>query len=74
MSIKPGIYQHYKGLQYEVLTTATHSESGEVVVVYRCLYGDYDYWVRPLAMFVEQVELDGYAVDRFTYIGPSSEE
>ena len=62
---KPGRYRHYKGKDYEVLGVARHSETGERLVVYRCLYGDFGLWVRPLAMFVETVEVDGRRVPRF---------
>ncbi len=54
-----GIYQHYKGNLYQVLHTAQHSETQEALVVYRCLYGDYGVWVRPLAMFNEMVTRQG---------------
>ena len=57
-----GIYQHYKGKLYQVFNVATHSETEEKLVVYQCLYGDYSMWVRPLNMFLEQVELEDGAV------------
>lgn len=66
--LKPGRYRHYKGKDYEVLGVARHSETEEPMVVYRTLYGDFGLWVRPLAMFVEQVELDGRHLPRFTFI------
>lgn len=68
--IKPGRYRHYKGKDYEVLDVATHSETGEQLVVYRCLYGDYSWWVRPLSMFTESVEVAGESLPRFAYLGP----
>ena len=64
----PGRYRHYKGQDYEVLGTARHSETEEPLVVYRTLYGDCSLWVRPLAMFVETVEVEGRAVPRFARI------
>ena len=67
--IKPGRYRHYKGNYYEVITVARHSETEELMVVYRCLYGDFSCWVRPLAMFLEQVTVDGVAVPRFAWCG-----
>ncbi len=67
-TIPQGIYRHYKGNLYQVLHTAKHSETEEVLVVYRCLYGEYDVWVRPLDMFVETVEVDGKQVDRFELV------
>lgn len=63
--VRPGRYRHYKGREYEVLGLARHSETEEALVVYRCLYGDYSLWVRPLAMFVEEVEVDGAMRPRF---------
>ena len=67
-SIPQGIYCHYKGNLYEVLHTAKHSETEETLVVYRCLYGEYDVWVRPLAMFTEIVNIDSKKVPRFELI------
>ena len=61
----PGLYRHYKGGEYRVIGTARHSETGELLVVYRCLYDDDSLWVRPLAMFMESVTVDGAEVPRF---------
>jgi len=66
MEIKPGRCRHFKGKEYQVLDTATHSETGEELVVYRALYGEGGLWVRPAAMWTEQVERDGYSGPRFT--------
>lgn len=66
--ILPGRYRHYKGKDYEVIGTARHSETEEWLVVYRCLYGDYSLWVRPLDMFNESVTVAGEEVPRFTRI------
>jgi hypothetical protein len=63
--VKPGIYEHYKGNRYEVITVAKHSETLEKMVVYRALYADFSYWVRPLTMFIEDVIVDGKTVPRF---------
>ena len=68
MSVSKGIYKHYTGNLYEVVDVAKHSETEEEHVVYRTLYGDYSLWVRPLAMFIETVELDGQPVARFEYV------
>ena len=65
MTIPLGTYCHYKGNRYEVLGVARHSETEEEMVVYRCLYGDHSLWVRPLAMFMESVQVDGRTVPRF---------
>ena len=67
--IKVGRYRHFKGGEYEVCGTATHSETGEQLVVYRALYGERGLWVRPVAMFLETVERDGQVRQRFEYIG-----
>jgi hypothetical protein len=61
----PGIYQHYKGGLYEVLDTVRHSESLEPMTLYRALYGDGGLWVRPAAMFLERVDVDGVQKLRF---------
>ena len=68
-SIPTGRYRHYKGLDYEVIGVARHSETEEELVVYRTLYGDFSLWVRPLAMFTEEIEIDGRRVKRFAYVG-----
>lgn len=64
-TLPPGRYRHYKGKFYEVLGVARHSESDELLVVYRPLYGDMALWVRPLAMFTEQVTVGGVSQPRF---------
>ena len=66
----PGRYRHYKGNEYEVLGVARHSETDDRVVVYRPLSNDSGLWVRPLAMFVEDVVVNGKRVPRFAYVGP----
>ena len=58
-------YKHFKGNEYLVLHIAKHSETMEDLVVYKALYGEYGIWVRPLSMFLEQVEVDGKLVNRF---------
>ncbi len=68
MKLQAGIYKHYKGNLYEVLTTAQHSETEEWMVVYKALYGEEGMWVRPYEMFVERVEVEGVMVSRFQYI------
>lgn len=68
MQLKPGLYRHYKGKDYFVFQVAHHSESREPLVVYRCLYGDYSWWVRPLSMFTETVELAGETIARFRFV------
>jgi hypothetical protein len=63
-----GLYRHYKGGQYEVIDTARHSETREPMTVYRALYGANGLWVRPAAMFNEQVLIDGVMQPRFVKI------
>jgi len=63
--IELGHYRHFKGNEYEVIGVAKHSESLEPMVVYRALYGEHGLWVRPLSMWNEQVERDGYSGPRF---------
>ena len=71
-TIKSGLYQHYKGHQYEVIDTVIHSESEETMVLYRPLYGEKALWVRPKTMFIESVNVDGLCVPRFEYVGESN--
>lgn len=74
MEIKPGIYRHYKnGKDYEVVGIATHTETGESLVVYRGLYTDpelglHPLFVRPKKMFLEKVEVNGIRIPRFQLI------
>ncbi len=67
--VKLGKYRHFKGNEYEVLGVAKHSETLEEMVIYRALYGEKEIWVRPVAMWNEQISRDGKTFPRFTYIG-----
>lgn len=67
--IKTGRYRHFKGNEYEVLFVAKHSETLEEMVVYRALYGEGGVWVRPAAMWEEEIEREGKRFKRFEYIG-----
>jgi len=66
----PGIYRHYKGNLYEVVDTVRHSETLEPMTLYRALYGERGLWVRPAAMFAEQVEIGGVRMARFAKVTP----
>jgi hypothetical protein len=70
--MKLGKYQHYKTKNYyRVIGVATHSETLEELVVYKCLYKNArsQLWVRPLTMFIEQVTVNGKKIPRFTFVG-----
>jgi len=60
-----GRYRHYKGGEYEVVGVARHSETLEPLVLYRPLYNASGLWVRPYAMFFEDIEVDGRRQPRF---------
>lgn len=66
--IRTGRYRHYKGNEYEVIGVAKHSETEETFVVYRALYGERGLWVRPLAMFLETVMVEGSPRPRFQHL------
>jgi hypothetical protein len=71
--LKPGKYKHYKGGEYEVISLARHSETMEVMAIYKPLYpleeGELKTWVRPVEMFYDEIELQGETVLRFTFMG-----
>lgn len=67
--VSPGRYRHYKGNFYQVLDTVRHSESLESLTLYRALYGEHGLWVRPSAMFLEQVTVEGQRLQRFERVG-----
>lgn len=66
--LKLGIYEHFKGNQYKVLGAARDSETLEEMVMYKALYGDGEFWVRPLHMFLETVERDDEEIPRFKFL------
>ena len=67
--IRLGKYRHFKGNEYEVTAIAKHSETEEIFVVYKALYGDCSVWIRPASMWNETVIKDGITYKRFTYTG-----
>lgn len=76
---KPGErYRHFKGKEYQIVGVATHTETEEPMVVYQALYGSYGLFVRPLAMFLEQVDAEKYpeyaGQPRFAKIAPEEDE
>ena len=64
-NLPTGRYRHYKQLDYEVLGVVRHSETLEPLVLYKALYGEQGLWVRPFAMFIEEVVVDGVRRPRF---------
>ena len=72
--MKSGLYQHYKGQEYEVLGVCRHSETLEEMIVYRALYSDYGLWVRPKALFEEVILYKGKKTPRFQFIRPLNSE
>ncbi len=68
---KLGLYRHYKGGEYRVIGVAKHSETLEDLVIYEALYNNdvSKLWARPLAMFMDEVEINGKKVPRFEWIG-----
>ena len=66
--VPTGRYRHYKGKEYTVLGVARHSETEEEFVVYRQEYGERSLWIRPKAMFLEQVVVNGESIPRFAQV------
>ena len=66
---RPGLYRHYKGNEYRVLSIARHSETLEPLVIYQALYGERGWWVRPALMFTETITVGDRRVPRFAFVG-----
>lgn len=64
----PKYYRHFKGGKYKALMEGKDSETQEPVVIYQALYGEQGIWVRPKAMFYEDVEREDYSGPRFVEI------
>lgn len=73
--LKMGKHRHYSGKIYDVIGVAYHSETLEPMAVYRAMYtsefGTNALWVRPLEMFLEEVEWEGKTIPRFEWVGES---
>ena len=72
--VKGGIYRHYKGKLYKVITLARHTETKEELVIYEALYGDHRIWARPKQMFLEDVVIKGKKVPRFELVSDESKD
>ena len=66
--IRAGIYKHYKGDLYKVISIARHTDTKEDMVVYKSVNDERQLWVRPLEDFREKVKIGGKLVPRFEYI------
>lgn len=68
------IYRHFKGNLYQIITIAIHSETGEDMVVYQALYGEFKVYVRPLSMFMEMHESGVYRFEKYEIAATSNDE
>ena len=73
MKLVGNTYRHYKGGVYKVISIATHSESGDDLVVYHSEGNPDNCWARPLSMWFEEVTVEGQTVKRFKLV-PTQEK
>ncbi len=70
--LRPGLYRHFKGGEYELLSVARHSETEELLAVYRSVEERETIWVRPLEMFTGMVDHADAKLPRFERVSGSS--
>ena len=64
----PGqLYRHFKGNLYQIITIGKHSETGEEMVVYQAMYGEFQVYIRPISLFIEKLDLEKYSDARQEY-------
>ncbi|ADZ92661.1 DUF1653 domain-containing protein [Marinomonas mediterranea] len=71
ITMKAGVYRHYKGAEYWVERVVRHSETEEELVVYQALYGERGWWARPKSMFIENVLIEDEEIPRFEWVRDS---